>query len=373
MPKDRDRKRAGGGGGGHHGGRGGGSSTQNPGFRHNTERLGQHLLINPAVVLNIVQKAGVQPTDTVLEIGPGTGNLTVKLLEAAKRVVAIELDPRMVVELQKRFQDTPLRNKFELMHCDFMKAQLPYFDLCVANVPYQISSAIVFRLLTIPNFRAAVLMFQREFALRLVAKPGDSLYCRLSVNVQLLATTSHLLKVGKNCFRPPPKVESSVVRIEPKRPAPAVNFLEWDGLVRLLFTRKNRTIGSVFRNKKILTLLKKNMATFKALRGGGGAGAGISIPADLLDGHDDDGDNGGGGGGGGGAEVEMGDADESSGSDSDEEMGGGNNNDPLAEIRAKVMEAIEDGDFEAKRAAKMDQDDFLQLLASFNKRGIHFA
>ena len=67
-------------------------------------------------------------------------------------------------------------------------------------------------------------MFQREFALRLVAKPGDELYCRLSVNVQLLAKVEHIMKVGKNNFRPPPKVESSVVRIEPKNPPPPISF-----------------------------------------------------------------------------------------------------------------------------------------------------
>jgi 18S rRNA (adenine1779-N6/adenine1780-N6)-dimethyltransferase len=67
-------------------------------------------------------------------------------------------------------------------------------------------------------------MFQREFALRLTAKPGDKLYCRLSLNTQLLARVDHLMKVGKNNFRPPPKVESSVVRIEPKNPPPPINY-----------------------------------------------------------------------------------------------------------------------------------------------------
>jgi len=67
-------------------------------------------------------------------------------------------------------------------------------------------------------------MFQREFALRLVAQPGDELYCRLSVNTQLLAKVTHVMKVGKNNFRPPPKVESSVVRIEPLNPPPPINF-----------------------------------------------------------------------------------------------------------------------------------------------------
>jgi 18S rRNA (adenine1779-N6/adenine1780-N6)-dimethyltransferase len=94
----------------------------------------------------------------------------------------------------------------------------------------------VFKLLSHrPLFRAAVIMFQTEFALRLVAKPGDPTYTRLSANTQLLARVSHLLKVGRNNFRPPPKVDSSVVRIEPRNPVPDINFREWDGLLRLCF------------------------------------------------------------------------------------------------------------------------------------------
>ena len=77
-----------------------------------------------------------------------------------------------------------------------MKADLPYFDVCVANIPYQISSPLTFKLLAHrPAFRAAIIMFQHEFAMRLVARPGDGLYCRLAVNTQLLARVSHLLKV----------------------------------------------------------------------------------------------------------------------------------------------------------------------------------
>jgi 18S rRNA (adenine1779-N6/adenine1780-N6)-dimethyltransferase len=124
---------------------------------------------------------------------------------------------------------------------DFMKAELPYFDVCISNTPYQISSVLVFKLLEHrPMFRSAVLMFQREFALRLIARPGAELYCRLSVNVQLYAKVEHVMKVGKNNFRPPPQVESSVVRLEPRNPPPPVDFKEWDGLMRILFVRKNK-------------------------------------------------------------------------------------------------------------------------------------
>jgi 18S rRNA (adenine1779-N6/adenine1780-N6)-dimethyltransferase len=108
---------------------------------------------------------------------------------------------------------------------DFLKVDLPYFDVCVSNTPYQISAPLVEKLLRHrPLFRSALLMFQREFALRLVAKPGDNLYCRLSVNTQLYAKVEHVMKVGKNNFRPPPKVESSIVRIEPLNPPPPIRF-----------------------------------------------------------------------------------------------------------------------------------------------------
>ncbi|KAK9845177.1 hypothetical protein WJX84_003585 [Apatococcus fuscideae] len=192
---------------------------------------GQHILKNPMVVQSIVDKAGIKSTDTVLEIGPGTGNLTMRLLEKAKKVIAVEVDPRMVLELQRRVQETPYAASLQVIQGDVMKSELPYFDICVANIPYQISSPLVFKLLTMSsNFRAAIIMFQHEFAMRLVAQRDDKLYSRLAVNTQLLARVHHLLKVGRNNFRPPPQVDSSVVRIEPRRPPPPVNLREWDGL-----------------------------------------------------------------------------------------------------------------------------------------------
>lgn len=144
----------------------------------------------------MVEKSALRPTDIALEIGPGTGNMTVKLLEKTKRVVACEIDPRLVAELQKRVQGTPYQSKLQIMVGDVLKTDLPFFDVCVANIPYQISSPLVFKLLLHrPFFRCAIIMFQREFAQRLVAKPGDKLYCRLSINTQLLAKVDILMKV----------------------------------------------------------------------------------------------------------------------------------------------------------------------------------
>lgn len=297
---------------------------------------GQHILKNPAIVDSIIQKSGAKSTDVALEIGPGTGNLTMKLLETCKKVVAIEYDARMVLELQRRVQGSPYQSKLEIIQGDFMKVELPYFDVCVANVPYQISSPLTFKLLSHrPQFRSATLMFQREFAMRMVAKAGDAQYCRLAVNTQLLAKTQHILKVGKNNFRPPPKVDSSVVRIEPRKPPVQVNFREWDGLIRLCFGRKNKTLGGIFRTKTVLELLTKNYLTFKAVK------------VNLLD---DD-------------AMEL----------AEEEA---NNKEKRQEVKDHVKELIEKvlntNGYVEMRSSKMTQDDFLQLLAVFNEHGIHF-
>uniref|UniRef100_A0A8B9KTJ8 rRNA adenine N(6)-methyltransferase n=1 Tax=Astyanax mexicanus TaxID=7994 RepID=A0A8B9KTJ8_ASTMX len=214
--------------------------------------IGQHILKNPLVVNGIIEKAALRPTDVVLEVGPGTGNMTVKLLEKAKKVVACELDTRLVAELQKRVQCTPLQSKLQILIGDVLKTELPFFDVCVANLPYQVQYTIFL------HYILVMLMFQREFAMRLVAKPGEKLYCRLSINTQLLARVDHIMKVGKNNFRPPPKVESSVVRIEPKNPPPPINFQEWDGLVRIAFVRKNKTLSAAFKSTAVEQLLEKN-------------------------------------------------------------------------------------------------------------------
>lgn len=283
--------------------------------------LGQHFLKNPLVVNGIVSKSAIKAHEVVLEVGPGTGNMTVKMMEQAKKVVAIELDPRMVTELQKRVQGSSNEHKLQLIYGDVLKTALPYFDVFVANIPYQISSPLVFKLLAHrPLFRCAVIMFQEEFAQRLTAKPGEALYCRLSVNTQLLARVHQLMKVGKNNFRPPPKVDSRVVRIEPRNPPPPVDFMEWDGLVRLCFNRKNKTIRAILTSKSVLSLLEKNYKTLHSIR---------SLPIDPAFG--------------------------------------------AKEMKSLVEQVLQSIGYAEKRAAKMDIDEFLTLLDAFNRHNVRFS
>lgn len=112
------------------------SSKKNNVFKFNTN-VGQHILKNPGVSDAIVDKAYLKPTDTVLEVGPGTGNLTVRILEKAKKCICVELDPRMAAEVTKRVQGKPEQRKLEVLLGDVIKTELPAFDVCISNTPYQ--------------------------------------------------------------------------------------------------------------------------------------------------------------------------------------------------------------------------------------------
>ncbi|CAF9914808.1 MAG: hypothetical protein GOMPHAMPRED_008285 [Gomphillus americanus] len=234
-------------------------------FKMNTD-LGQHVLKNPGVADAIVNKADLKQSDIVLEVGPGTGNLTVKILEKAKKVIAVELDPRMAAEVTKRVQGKPEQKRLEVLLGDVVKTELPYFDVCISNTPYQISSPLTFKLLALsPAPRTCILMFQREFALRLFAKPGDKLYSRLSVNAQMWAKIDHIMKVGRNNFKPPPAVESSVIRMVPKNPRPQISYEEWDGLLRICFVRKNKVLRANFLGTtSVMDMLEANYRTWCA-------------------------------------------------------------------------------------------------------------
>lgn len=245
----------------------------------------------------------------------------------------------------------------QVIQGDVLKTELPYFDICVANIPYQISSPLTFKLLKHqPPFRCAIIMFQREFAMRLVAQPGDKLYCRLTVNTQLLSRVSHLLKVGRNNFRPPPKVDSSVVRIEPRKPAFDVNQKEWDGFLRICFNRKNKTLGSIFRQKSVINLLEKNYKTLQALNLAPAEQDATGDTNDMMDFSDED--------------LEIDD----DGADDDEmEVGEGNAQGEASEFKKKVLNVLTKTGFEGERSSKLKLQQFLDLLSEFNKDGIHFS
>lgn len=225
-------------------------------------------------------------------------------------------------------------------------------------------------------------MFQREFALRLFAKAGDKLYSRLSVNAQMWAKIDHIMKVGKNNFKPPPQVESSVVRLVPKNPRPQISYEEWDGLLRICFVRKNKTIRSSFLGKaSIMDMLEANYRTWCAQN---------DIPVEDGPIEASDGDA-----------MDIGDAQNEEEEEPDEIMEVDDEDDvpdffkeqanvrvqealksnsnrkkkgKVAElVREKVRQVLEeDTKIGEKRARMCDENDFLKLLWAFNQKGFHF-
>jgi 16S rRNA (adenine1518-N6/adenine1519-N6)-dimethyltransferase len=175
--------------------------------------LGQHFLYDPLIIERIIQAAQLEPDDLVVEIGPGPGSLTRRLAEHVQYLVAIELDDTLYGKLTGQFASYA---NVQLIHGDALEYQyenLPAFK-AVANIPYYITTPIIFRLLDArKNLKSMTLTIQKEVAERVVAKPGGKDYGVLSIMVQYYADTSLRFIIPKEAFRPVPKVDSAVVHM----------------------------------------------------------------------------------------------------------------------------------------------------------------
>jgi 16S rRNA (adenine1518-N6/adenine1519-N6)-dimethyltransferase len=166
----------------------------------------------------IAEAAAPEREPLVVEIGPGKGSLTAPLLKRADRVIAIEVDPAMVMRLRARFANEP---RLEIVENDVLQVDLAQWGPAViaGNLPYYITSPIIERILSLEGMLiGAVLLVQKEVADRLTASSGSRDYGYLSVATQLLARTKTLFKVPPSAFQPPPQVESAVVRLDPRAP-----------------------------------------------------------------------------------------------------------------------------------------------------------
>lgn len=181
--------------------------------------LGQYFLIDDAVAVRLVEYASVERGDVVLEIGAGGGSITEKLADKAKRVYAVEKDKALCETLRAQYENTKnnAEVKVKVIEGDIMKIELPAFDKVVANIPFSLSSPITYKLLLHdPGFGLAVLLYQKEFAEKMIAKSGSSLYGRLSVITQALADTEILELVHRDAFYPSPPVKTVMVRLKEK-------------------------------------------------------------------------------------------------------------------------------------------------------------
>ncbi|MFA5139355.1 MAG: 16S rRNA (adenine(1518)-N(6)/adenine(1519)-N(6))-dimethyltransferase RsmA [Elusimicrobiota bacterium] len=174
-------------------------------------RLGQHFLVCAEAADAIVHAAGLAPGEAVVEIGPGRGVLTERMLLSGISVTAVELDRRLCAGLSARFPEG-----LTLLHGDFLKidlAALPRPCAVVSNLPYAVAAPILQRLLDWPGWDRAVLMFQKEVAERILAGPGSRKYGPLTLSVLLKAEAEPVRVVPRTCFSPRPRVDSAVVRL----------------------------------------------------------------------------------------------------------------------------------------------------------------
>ena len=213
---------------------------------HLNKKLGQNYLIDDFKRNKIIDFADLSKKDIVLEIGPGIGTLTIELAKRAKKVVAIEQDKKIYDILKQRIKDESIDN-IELINEDALKTDLSSFkcNKIVSNLPYQISSPITFKFLEF-DFDLAILMYQKEFTERMVAKAMEKNYSRLSAMLYFKADIEVLSNVSPESFIPQPKVDSSVVKLTPKSIKndllTSENIKVYSKICKTIFPHKNKKI-----------------------------------------------------------------------------------------------------------------------------------
>jgi len=215
--------------------------------------LGQNFLVDANIQRKIVEALGATDSDEVLEIGPGRGALTRHLVGSVRRLTLVELDDALAEALRDRFAARP---DVQVVHGDVLDVDLasllegPTEARIIGNIPYNITTPIIFRLLERPRPRAIVLMVQAEVADRITAAVGTKAYGALSVGVRTVARVDRLFKVGRGAFRPVPRVESAIVRITPIRPEPLDPTQEEQvrRLVRACFQWRRKQLRKILRD-----------------------------------------------------------------------------------------------------------------------------
>jgi 16S rRNA (adenine1518-N6/adenine1519-N6)-dimethyltransferase len=213
------------------------------------KRFGQHFLHDHNILRRIVETISPQPGQRIVEIGPGEGALTFPLLRVAKKMTAIELDRDLIESLRTR---AAAIGELDLISADVLTVDFTALAAgsplrIVGNLPYNISTPILFHCL---DHAAAIedmhFMLQKEVVDRMAAPPGSRVYGRLSVMLQLRCTVEPLLHVPPSAFRPPPKVDSAIVRLVPLPPErlPDVEIRLLTDIVRAAFSQRRKTISN---------------------------------------------------------------------------------------------------------------------------------
>ena len=215
------------------------------------KRLGQHFLVNQNIIARIIEKAGLEKSDNVLEIGPGKGALTIPMAHAVNSIIAVEKDDHLANYLRQKLEERNINN-VTVINDDILKTDLEKLVSSrnsklkvVGNLPYNISSPLLEKLISNKRFfNKAFLMLQYEFARRLASDPGNKDYGAITVMTRYEANISRLFKVGRDVFYPKPKVGSMVIAIDLEVPHPvrAKNDRVFELVVRGAFAQRRKTI-----------------------------------------------------------------------------------------------------------------------------------
>jgi len=223
------------------------------------KKWGQHFLADKNILKKVIKTAEIEKEDIVLEVGPGLGEMTQALAHEARKVIAVEIDPRLVEILKGKLADIP---NVEIIQSDILK-----FDVrkhlgsekhpvkVVANLPYQISTPLLFHFIDSRDlFSVLILMLQREVAERMVAPPGRKTYGPLSVLIQSVADVSICFTVKPSAFFPPPEVETAVIRLSWKK-SPMIAPEQEDGfraVVKGCLGYRRKTLANALKYSNLL-------------------------------------------------------------------------------------------------------------------------
>jgi len=212
------------------------------------KKIGQNFLIDKKVAEREINYASLDKDDIVLEIGPGKGILTKILAKKVKKVIAIEIDSQLIEYLKPILPDNVTLIWGDAVKIDFKT--LPVFNKIVANLPFQISSPITFKFLNY-HFSKAILIYQKDFAKRMIARSGSKDYSRLSVGIYYKTNCNILENVSREFFYPVPKVDSSIVELIPRDSPPfkVLNEQFFFDLTKKLFNYRRKKIRNILETK----------------------------------------------------------------------------------------------------------------------------
>ena len=235
--------------------------------------LGQNFLVDPGAQRRIVDALEAGADDEVVEIGPGHGALTQHLAGTVRRLVLVELDNELAASLEREYAG---RDDVRVVHRDVLDTDIasllqePARARIVGNIPYNITTPILFHLLdTRPRPERIVVMIQKEVADRIIAQPGSRTYGALSVAIRAVADVERVLQVKRGAFRPVPDVDSTVIRIRPRVPAPLTLDEERDlrELTRATFGWRRKQLGTILRDAPPYALAKEQVDELAARTG----------------------------------------------------------------------------------------------------------